>query len=338
MKTETLAIQEAQRRYAEMPSLAQPHTLDADKLETCGMVLLPAQNARPQLSAVSCAVDYAHVLAWQGKTLEAKQLVAYATHRNTQAKQVVEAEYSDHPMFYSRLSQTNINAVYLPYYGIAEALPLDRPTAPVFQASAYEALQKVALNPLLAYKPREEEHKTKDRIELSQAIGPLVVLQVFNRVLSEMPDIGFTVLPANIRENHRTGTVNSPYSLDKYGAFTSKLVFRDHTMLPISVFVQDRPHHAKEPHPKIAEICWAKGDIQPYDLRAAAVAMGQEVAGEPLAATQQELITHITGHVLRSVSEMEPIGESLYGATNQRVEHSKQAYDTLRRLADTSAA
>jgi len=331
-------IARAQERYASLPAVTQPHTLDGPTLEECGAVLLYGENANPQLAAVSCAVDYAHVLAAQGQRGPAKQMIDFAQHRNGLAVEQTRANYRDHQWYFKRAVGAQLNTVYLPYYANSESLPNNPPEKkPVFQRHAYAFVQKTVLNRLLLARPRPGM-ETNDQSDISYLMSKVVALQALNRLLMRRPDHCFTPIPANLREKQPSGPHQDTPTVETHSTFDIKLVFRDHTLLPLSVFAVQRPYRSPSRHPAVAEVCWKDADITTRDITWTGQVMRHEVAGDILTRQQQELINRVTGHVLRSVACIEPLGESVYGPRDPRTIQSLQAYEDLQALAKHYAA
>lgn len=332
-----LPVGAAQAVYATLPSVIQPHMLDKATLQVCGASFLDGYKVSPQLSGISCAIDYAHVVAAEGDLVEAKQVAQFAQSRNEAALKQVSQHYGSHLLLFMRLTDTRLNSVYLPYYANTESLPHDTPQANFpFQRRAFSFVQKNVLNPLLQCRPRADK-EAHDRIELNSLVGRVVALQTMNRLFLENPDRGFTPVPANIRERH-SGPKDDPATVDNRATFNMKLVFHDQTMIPVSVFTNTRPARAMEQHPAIAEVRWKTAGITSADLWLAASAMRDEESGRLLTSSRRYLLKMITGTVLRSIASVEPFGESIYGPSDPRTVQSQQAYEKLVALADQYAA
>lgn len=298
-------------QYLELPTLVQPHTLDAEVLTTIAESLEATSTKTKMahfLGAADCRIDLLHIASSGGGTQP--NLAATVDHAREQVAKCGEklASIGEGSNVFPRVYQVSLADSYLGFYQDARTLPGGGWDIAGAQKDAYANVQTTFLNPLLESVPRPHVRRSDER-DIEEVLRGLVVAQTLHRLQATDPQAVFGVFPANLRER------NSPQGGEPHTSFKLKVLLPDQTFYPIR-----HPSRTEdEYHPLVAHIAGrAVEGHEHYSVRTLAKIMRAEVQGDRLSSFQERLLDGMTARVLGAMNEINPIGESIYPPDDSR--------------------
>lgn len=303
---------EACDRYLNLPSLIQPHNLNAEGLAPIAESLeTGGSKIAHHLAAAACRIDLLHIASYtDDRQPNAAAMVDYAREQVAQCSAKLAAQ-NDSGNIFARLYQVSVADSYLGFYADPRMLPHGGWDMAGVQKGAYTAMQTTLLNPLLESTPRPPRCRADEK-SIEEVLRGLVVTQTLHRLQETEPQAVFGVLPANIREQ------TSPQSNPLLESFKLKIVLPDHTFYPIR-HPSLPPKPSESRHSQVAHIT---GHVveghEHYNARAVAKVMQKEVDGVRLRPFEKRLLIGATLRALEAMREVAPIGGSIYPPDDSR--------------------
>jgi len=294
-------------QYRGLPTLVQPHLLDADLLTPmAARLVVEGDRIDHHLSAAGALIDLAHVQQFQGghgANLEAT--VATAREQTAKCTPLLE-DIKNKPFYFSRLFQVQITDAYLNLYNDPRCFVGGGWDLGSLQKDAYATTQATLLDPLLACEPRLRFYD-RDRKDVLTPLRHLLIMQTLHRLQATESMAMFAVFPANTRER------STPTDSVQPEVFDAKVVFPDQTFIAF----KSAPHTEKHNHPSTA-ILSGNNFSHPQDMFKLAQRMSREVAGQQLRDIDLKSLDRLTCKVIGAMVKPPTVGESAYSPDDNR--------------------